>query len=128
MFWEWVRSTFLEPLPNHLSENMAMAYSYKGGEYWEQPFEILSNFSPAGALSSTGTDMAIFAQAILGGGQYEGRRILKKTTVDQMLNRNFSHDERLMGMALGFCREGGKWRTASRSWWRYTVLPLRPSH
>tara|TARA_B110000027_G_scaffold132643_1_gene159250 strand:+ start:6819 stop:8729 length:1911 start_codon:yes stop_codon:yes gene_type:complete len=96
------RSTFLEPLPNHLSENMAMAYSYKGGEYWEQPFEILSNFSPAGALSSTGTDMAIFAQAILGGGQYEGRRILKKTTVDQMLNRNFSHDERLMGMALGF--------------------------
>lgn len=95
-------SSFLEPLPEHLNKNMALAYDYGGGEYIEQPFEIISNSAPAGSLSATSVDMVKFAQAILNGGEYNGGRILKEATVKQMLTRNFSHDDRLMGMALGF--------------------------
>ncbi|PCI54688.1 MAG: serine hydrolase [Alphaproteobacteria bacterium] len=95
-------SSFEEPLPDHLNENMAMAYVHEGGTYVEKKFEIIANFSPAGAMSATATDMVIFAQAILNGGEYNGGRILKEETVKQMLTRNFSHDDRLMGMALGF--------------------------
>ncbi|MBL4639529.1 MAG: beta-lactamase family protein [Kordiimonadaceae bacterium] len=95
-------SSFYEPLPESLDNNMAVAYAYEAGKYVSKPFEIVANFSPAGAASATATDMAIFAQAILNGGEYNGARILTAETTKQMLTRNFSHDPRIMGMALGF--------------------------
>jgi CubicO group peptidase (beta-lactamase class C family) len=95
-------SSFVEPLPEALAAHMATSYSPEGGHFVEKPFEIISSFAPAGAQSATSTDMVRFAQAILNGGQLDGNRILEQETVDQMLTRNFSHDDRLMGMALGF--------------------------
>lgn len=95
-------SSFKEPLPDYLNENMALAYAYESGTFEEKPFEIISNFGPAGAMSATATDMVKFAQAILNGGEYNGGRILKEATVSQMLTRNFSHDDRMAGIALGF--------------------------
>ena len=95
-------SSFVEPLPAHLDERMATSYSPEGGHFVEKPFEIIASFGPAGALSSTSTDMVRFAQAILNGGELDGNRILEEATVEEMLTRNFSHDDRLMGMALGF--------------------------
>jgi CubicO group peptidase (beta-lactamase class C family) len=95
-------STFEEPLPDRLDANMAKSYKADKGAFAEQPFEIVANFGPAGALSSTATDMVRFAQALLNGGELDGNRILKPETVEQMLTRNFTHDERLMGMLLGF--------------------------
>jgi len=99
-------SSFREPLPDDLNKNMVSAYAFKGGKYVEKPFEIISNFAPAGASSVTATDEVKFAQAILNGGEYEGGRILKPETVTQMLTRNFTHDDRMMGMALGFYETG----------------------
>ncbi len=95
-------ATFVEPLPEYLQENMVLSYAFEEGAYVEKPFEIISNFAPAGALSATSTDMLKFARAILNGGEYHGERILREETVRQMLTRNFSQDDRLMGMALGF--------------------------
>lgn len=95
-------SSFVEPLPENLASNMATSYAVSGGKFSEKPFEIISSFGPAGSQSATSTDMVRFAQAILNGGELDGQRILKQETVDQMLTRNFSHDDRLMGMALGF--------------------------
>ena len=95
-------SSFLEPLPEQLNKNMAQSYGLEAGTFIEKPFEIITSFGPAGALSSTATDMIRFGQAILNGGELNGQRILKSETVDEMLTRNFSHDDRLMGMALGF--------------------------
>jgi CubicO group peptidase (beta-lactamase class C family) len=95
-------SSFFEPLPEHLIDNMAVSYATEAGGYIEKPFEIIANFAPAGSQSATATDMVRFAQAILNGGELDGQRILRQETVDQMLTRNFSHDDRLMGMALGF--------------------------
>ena len=81
---------------------MAVSYKDETGKFVEKPFEIVANFGPAGAQSASATDMVKFAQAILNGGELNGQRILKQETVDEMLTRNFSHDDRLMGMALGF--------------------------
>ena len=95
-------SSFVEPLPDNLAETMAASYKVELGGFSEQPFEIITSFGPAGAMSSTAIDMLKFAQAILNGGELNGQRILKPATVREMLTRNFTHDERLMGMALGF--------------------------
>lgn len=98
-------STFVEPLPAGLAEHMAKSYKLEAGRFVEKPFEIISNFGPAGALSGTATDLARFGQAILNGGEFDGVRIIGADTLDLMLSRAFTHDDRLMGMALGFYEE-----------------------
>jgi CubicO group peptidase (beta-lactamase class C family) len=98
-------SSFIEPLPPQLAEHMAKSYKVEAGSFAEQPFEIISNFAPAGAESATATDMVRFGQAILNGGELDGQRILGADTLKLMLTRAFSHDDRLMGMALGFYEE-----------------------
>ncbi len=95
-------ASFEEPLPEPLASRMANSYSMEAGRFVEKPFEIVASFAPAGALSATSTDMVRFGQAILNGGELDGARILEEATVEQMLAPAFSHDERLMGMALGF--------------------------
>jgi len=96
------KSSFEEPLPEPLAANMADSYAVEAGRYVEKPFEIISSFAPAGAQSATATDMVRFGQAILNGGELDGVRILEEATVDEMLTRAFTHDDRLTGMALGF--------------------------
>ncbi len=98
-------STFEEPLPESLEDQMAKSYKVENGGYVEKPFEIISNFGPAGAQSATATDMVRFSQAILNGGELDGARILREETLVTMLARAFTHDDRLMGMALGFYEE-----------------------
>lgn len=105
-------SSFEEPLPKELENNMAVGYAHEKGRFTEKPFEIISSFGPAGALSATSTDMANFALAFLNGGSFKGNynvdgrnytnRILQEATVTEMLTQNFSHDSRFPGMALGF--------------------------
>ncbi len=95
-------SSFYEPLPDKLLKNMAKSYAFERGQFVAKHFQIIANLGPAGASSSTATDMAIFAQTILNGGEYNGKRILQQQTMQQMLTREFSHDDRLMGMGLGF--------------------------
>jgi CubicO group peptidase (beta-lactamase class C family) len=95
-------ASFIEPLPENLAGQMAVSYTVEAGNFVEKPFEIIASFAPAGALSASATDMMKFAQAILNGGELNGNRILRPETVKDMLTRNFSHDDRLMGMALGF--------------------------
>jgi len=95
-------ASFEEPLPESLADQMAVGYAVEAGAFKEKPFEIIKSFAPAGAQSAAGVDMVRFATAILNGGELDGQRILRPETVEQMLTRNFSHDERLSGMALGF--------------------------
>lgn len=97
-------ASFVEPLPPELDANMAKAYRYEAGKYNEINYEIISNFGPAGALAASAHDMAIFARALLGGGEYGGGRILKAETLQQMVDEGFAHDPRVNGMGLGFIK------------------------
>ena len=49
-----------------------------------QPLKPVQFFSGGGGLYSTAADYLTFARAILGGGQLEGRRILKSETIAEM--------------------------------------------
>jgi len=95
-------SSFYEPLPDHLAATMANSYKIEAGQFVSKPFEIIANFGPAGSQSATSVDMVKFGQALLNGGELNGQRILKAATVEEMLSQSFSHDDRLLGMALGF--------------------------
>ena len=64
-------------------------------------FELL----PAAGMSATATDMGNFMIAHLQDGQFAERRILKRTTAQDMHRRHFGNDERLSGMALGFVEQ-----------------------
>jgi CubicO group peptidase (beta-lactamase class C family) len=95
-------STFHEPLPENLAANMAVGYRRKNGIYEPGFFEFISNFGPAGALSSTATDMANFMIAHLQLGRFGDQRILEEATARQMQSRLYTPDPRLPGMAHGF--------------------------
>jgi CubicO group peptidase (beta-lactamase class C family) len=95
-------STFLEPPPEELVERMAKAYLLQAGQYVEQPFQYVGDPAPAGGMSATAADMLRFARAILNGGELNGQRILRRETVDEMLQTQFTQDARFPGMGLGF--------------------------
>jgi CubicO group peptidase (beta-lactamase class C family) len=95
-------STFREPLPKDLAPDMAVGYKRKNGLYVPGSFEFISNFGPAGALSSTATDMANFMIAHLQLGQFGDHRILKEDTARLMHTRLYAPDPRLPGMDYGF--------------------------
>lgn len=97
-------ATFVEPVPQHLQNKVAKAYGFEAGAYFEKNYEIVSNFGPAGALAASAHDMIKFAQALLNGGEYNGGRILRPETLQQMLNEGFAHDDRVAGMGLGFVK------------------------
>ena len=93
-------STFLQPLPEKLSPHMVQGYRYVNGEYLKGDFEFVPE--PAGSMSSTASDMAKFMLAYLQGGKSENGRILEEKTVQQMFRQQFTHHDRLDGMAIGF--------------------------
>ena len=84
---------------------MATAYRRENGAFERGRFELISNFGPAGALSSTATDMARFMIAHLQLGRYGESRILGEETARRMHERIYFLDERLPGMAHGFYEE-----------------------
>lgn len=95
------RSSFLQPLPESLAQDMAKAYRAVDGGYAEGEFEYLLP-GPAGGMSSTASDMARFMIAHLQGGQAVEGRILQEDTVEQMHRQQFTQHPKLGGMTYGF--------------------------
>jgi CubicO group peptidase (beta-lactamase class C family) len=95
-------STFEQPLPNSLAAQMSNGY--RSASDGPKPFEAVGP-GPAGALTSTATDMARFMTAHLQGGQYAGARILRPETVSLMHSRLYDLNPAANGMAYGFYEE-----------------------
>jgi CubicO group peptidase (beta-lactamase class C family) len=76
-------STFLQPLPDDLAP--LMAKGYRRSDLPPQGFFDTVAASPAGALSSTGTDMGRFIRVLMNGGTLDGVRILSKGRLDEMM-------------------------------------------
>lgn len=93
-------STFEQPLPHSLSEYSVTPYRFVDGKFREADFEFMP--VPAGAMSSSATDMAHFMIAYLQNGYFKDEQILEKKTVQEMFNQQFTHHSALDGMALGF--------------------------
>jgi CubicO group peptidase (beta-lactamase class C family) len=92
------RSTFAQPLPGVFVPDMANGYNVASED--TKAFELI-DMAPAGALSSTGTDMARFMIAYLS----HGGPLLQPRTVDQMFAPANTPIPGLPSMALGFYHE-----------------------
>lgn len=93
------KSSFRQPLPEALAANMSRGYlSASDGN--AQSFEIIVPM-PAGALSSTGDDIAKFMIAYLN----EGAGLMLPETANQMLTTLDNQFPPINGTALGFYRE-----------------------
>ncbi len=97
-------STFETPLPPPLASRLAQGYRWNGEGYDEAPL-FIRKVPPAGALSSTATDMARFMIAHLQEGRLGQARILEPATVEAMHQQQFTHHPSLPGMAYGFIEQ-----------------------
>jgi CubicO group peptidase (beta-lactamase class C family) len=103
------RSSFRQPL----AENLTLLPSEGYRSSTEKPvvgFEIFSP-APAGGVSSTASDMGRFAEALLNGGELDGRRILKPETLQAMWTKQFGASDALPVMCMGFYQT---WRNGLR--------------
>ncbi|HZT03648.1 MAG TPA: serine hydrolase domain-containing protein [Steroidobacteraceae bacterium] len=96
-------STFQQPLPPRMQPHMATGYRLSSDED-PVPFEYVEA-APAGALTTTVTDMARFMLAQLGGGSLDGTQILEPATVRQMHTPQGRPLPGMNGMDLGFYDE-----------------------
>ncbi|HEY6129657.1 MAG TPA: serine hydrolase domain-containing protein [Candidatus Acidoferrum sp.] len=93
-------STFFQPPPKELASLPSEGYR---GNTQKPPvgFEV---FNPAGAggLSSTAADMGRFGQALLNGGELDGKRILKAETLAAMFTPQFRASDQMPPLCMGF--------------------------
>lgn len=98
---EMRRTTFLQPPPPPLADDLAVGYQYQNGSFKSVPYLYL-NIAPAASMSTTATDMANFMIAHLQSGRYENSRILKADTVQLMHEQHFTHHPKLPGTGYSF--------------------------
>lgn len=98
---EMRRSTFLQPPPPPLTNDLAVGYQYQSGNFKPVPFLYL-NIAPAASLSTTAMDIAHFMIAHLQLGRYENSRILEKDTARLMHQQHFTQHPKLPGTAYSF--------------------------
>jgi len=95
------QSTFEQPLPSGLAEDLAVGYYVTDGAYEPGGF-VYDQEPPAGSLSSTAEDMARFMITHLQDGRYEDVQILDEDTARQMHEQQFTHHPELPGMGFAF--------------------------
>ena len=126
------RTTGREPLPEALAPALSRGYLPRKGGFEPQPLELNPGGAPAGSMSSTAADMAIFMLAFLGGGAVGEARILEEATAARMLERHFGHDPRLPGNGLGFFEMSSHGERilghGGNTQWFHNVLALFPEH
>jgi CubicO group peptidase (beta-lactamase class C family) len=96
---EMASSTFQQPLPASLEARMSKGYRL--GTQAPRPFEFVS-LAPAGALSTTASDMGRFMQAFLGGGAAGPQAVLQADTIEAMFTTAYPVLPRVKSMRLGF--------------------------
>lgn len=101
-----VHSGFEEPLPGEIVPSQG----YRATNEHPVGFEIFLP-PPAGGISSTAADMGRFAQALLNGGEFEEKRILKPETVAAMWTPQFRASDALPAACMGFYQT---WRDGLR--------------
>ncbi|MGH9741241.1 MAG: serine hydrolase domain-containing protein, partial [Candidatus Acidiferrum sp.] len=93
-------SSFNEPMTAELAPSVSDGYRVNT----TKPvigFEIF-NPAPAGGISSSAGDMEKFALALLNGGEFDGQRILKTETRDEMWTPQFRASNGLPPACMGF--------------------------
>jgi len=95
------RSSFDQPLPDGIRDAHAA-----GHDSTLTDAQVAGlGMAPAGALSTTAEDMARFIRLHLSGGRLDGTQLLPEAAIDTSQQQQFTHQEQLAGMALGFVEQ-----------------------
>ena len=87
--------------PPESAGNLSSGYHYTGVKNVAVPDDVYV-IGPAGIISSTAPDMAVFLGAHMQNGTIHGAEILSEETAALMHAPAFSNDPRVSGMCLGF--------------------------
>lgn len=98
------RTTYQQPLPNRLRDDLARGYQYQNGIFKEMPDRYFI-MAPMGTASSTATDMARLMMPFLNEGRYNSTSILDSTSVRTMLSPLYEPASGVSPMAYGFMVE-----------------------
>ncbi len=124
-------TTFSQPIPESLADDMSKGYSLDGGNFKEEGFEYVP-LAPVGACASTANDMAKFMIAHLQLGRFGETRILNETTARQMQSELFRHADTVSPMAHGFIEIGLNGERlvghGGDTLWFHSMLILLPEH
>ena len=94
-------TTLQQPPPTALATELSKSYTFASGT--AQPVQLGYYMgTPAAAMFSTATDMALFITAHLQNGEYMDARILQKNTAELMHSQLYTMDPRIPGIAYGF--------------------------
>jgi CubicO group peptidase (beta-lactamase class C family) len=98
-------SSAIQPLPANLKPDMASGYDAGDPKKpTAKDFELIE-IAPAGSISATGSDMARYMQMLLNGGELNGQRILKASTLEMMVGPQWRLQPGAVGMGFVFWRE-----------------------
>jgi CubicO group peptidase (beta-lactamase class C family) len=92
-------STFQQPVPSKFENQLVTPYRYVNGEFLPGNFEHMP--SPAGGLSTSAMDMALFMMAHLNEGENETGRFLNPETLEMMYSPVMQYHPLLAGMSHG---------------------------
>ncbi len=104
-----VHSSFYQPIQKSLAGFVSEGYRSSTLKP-AVGFEMLNPVG-AGGLSSTAADMGRFGQALLNGGELDGKRILKPGTLAMMWMPQFRASDQLPPICMGFYQD---WRNGLR--------------
>jgi len=93
-------SSFRQPLPDELEMQMVNAYRWVKGEFLPGNFEHMP--SPAGGISTSALDMALFMKANLNQGENFFGSFMQPETLSKMHSTLFEYHPLTGGMAHGF--------------------------
>ena len=91
-----------QPMSPEILAKTTNGFSWAGGAYHKQPFEYVSNYAPAGAMSASANDMAAYMQALLDPERMAKAGVLKAETALALREPLFSNTPELAPMLHGF--------------------------
>jgi CubicO group peptidase (beta-lactamase class C family) len=123
------RTTFAQPVPEALRDDVSIGYRHRSEAPEPRDFEYVP-LAPAGALSSTATDMARFMIAHLDSGRLGDARILSEAAARRMHRTLYRPDPGVAGIAHGFIEGDRNGRRTighgGDTLWFHTGLELYP--
>jgi CubicO group peptidase (beta-lactamase class C family) len=124
-------TTFRQPLPDSLMARISKGYKYESGLMIEKPFEYIP-LSPAGAVTTSATDMATFMLMLLEKGQYQDTAIIDTTIFNLMMTPVMYHAQGVNPCRYGFMDVSHKGVSiighGGATFWFHSLMALLPEH
>ena len=98
---EMEHTTFMQPVPEHMKEDLSRGYVYANDKFIAMDFEYVPMYG-VGACSSTAEDMANFMITHLQLGTFKDQQILVRATAQMMQSPAFYNHPRVNPMRYGF--------------------------